>query len=232
MNYLLRRAWWFAALWLLAAAAAHAHDASQSSTDIWLRPEGMEVDLTLSRVPSRSLADNPPPIPVTVDNFEARYHALLRKSADSLFAITLDGQPWPPTSVDVALSGETDLQFTLIYPRPAGGQFSITAAFIKRMEPGYVNVLSLNEGQKVLGTHIQKAADLTWKFDLSPPSNPASPNIPPAVSSASAHAPAAQPAKTASPDDRMIVLHLDPVLLTGLLVVIILLAIWLFRQKS
>jgi len=218
MSHLFPQAWKLIATWLLTAAVAQAHDALQSNTDIWLRPHQMEVDLILSRVPSRSLTDNPPPIPVTLDNFEVSYHALFVKSAPSLFEITLDEKPLLPIAVDVALAGETDLQFTLIYPRPTGSQLAITAAFIKRMEDGYLNTASLNEGQKVIGSHLQKVDDITWKTILTP-------DIRYTV-------PTTQPAITEQHDSYFIIPHFRPLAIAGGMLAIILLAIWFIRQKS
>jgi len=206
-----------------APANAQAHDILQSNTDIWLRPDRMEVNLTMARAPSRELVDHPPPVPVTEDNFEATYHSLLNKSAASLFEITLDGQPLQPISADAALLNETDIQFTLVYPRPASGKLQITASFIKKLDDGYVNTLAMNEDRNVLGYGDQSTDNLTWEIRLGQDADGKPPTAkPPTIASADA----------GPHDSYFVIAHYHYLLLGGLLIVIILLAMWLIRQKS
>jgi len=160
--------WLTPALIFFSAVAAHAHDALQSSTNIWLRPDQMEVELILSRVPARSLVDNPPPVPVTDGDFGSTYHTLFQKSAPTLVDVTLDGKKITPDSITVELYEETDLRFDYIFPRPPNGKLSFTASFIKRMDEGYINSLGVNEGLHMIGMDNQTAERPTWDMDLGP----------------------------------------------------------------
>jgi len=145
---------------------ARAHDASQSSTNIWLRPDQIEVELIMSRVPSRALVDNAPPVPVTDANFESTYYELFQKSAPTLVEISMDGHKIEPSSIKVELYEETDLRFDFLFLRPPDGKFSFTAHFIKRMEDGYINTLGVNEGLHMIGMDNQTADRPTWDMDL------------------------------------------------------------------
>jgi hypothetical protein len=167
---------WPIALFFLGAVAAHAHDTLQSSTNVWLQPDKMEVELILSRTPSRALLDQPPPVPPNDANFESTFHTLFQECAPSLLDITLDGKKMEPGSITVELFQDTDLRFDYIFPRPAHGTLSITATFVKRMPDGYTNSLGVNEGNNVLGFASQDTDQLTWAINLGdPPPAPQSP---------------------------------------------------------
>jgi len=158
--------WLTALVFAATMTAAQAHDASQSSINIWLRPDQIEVELILSRVPSRSLVDNAPPVPVTDANFESTYHALLQLSAPMLLEIALDGRKIAPSSITIELYQETDLRFDYLFPRPPNGKLSFTASFIKRMGDGYINTLDVNEGAHMIGMDNQTADNLVWETNL------------------------------------------------------------------
>jgi len=147
-------------------ALAHAHDALQSSTNVWLRPDQMEVEVILARAASRSLADNPPPVPVSDDNFESTYHELFQKSAPTLVEVSVDGKKIEPQSITVDLYEETDLRFDYLFPRPSAGKLSFTTSFLKRMDEGYINSLGVNEGLHMIGMDDQDSDHATWTMNL------------------------------------------------------------------
>ena len=101
-----------------------------------LRPDQMEIEVIMSRVPSRSLVDNAPDVPVTMDNFESTYHALLQQSAAAMTEVTLDGKKIAPSSISVALYEETDLCFDFLYPRPTNGRLRVATPFVKKWMMG------------------------------------------------------------------------------------------------
>jgi hypothetical protein len=149
-----------------AKVTAHAHDALQSSTNVWLRPDQMEVEIILARAASRPLADNPPPVPVTEDNFESTYHELFQKSAPTLVEVSVDGKKIEPQSITVDLYEETDLRFDYLYPSPPAGKFSFTTRFLKRMDEGYINSLGVNEGLHMIGMDDQDSDHATWEMNI------------------------------------------------------------------
>lgn len=228
-------------LCLLGTAAAHAHDYYQANTNVWLRPDKMEVEITLSRGASRMLLDKPPNTPVNEDSFEHDYHAALQKFAPEMLAITLDGKPLQPTSWDVELFEETDIQFTFVYPRPPNGRLRITANFVKRMGDGYGNSLGMNEDKKVLGYADQSADSLAWEITLgkdtgiTPPSeisHPPTPPTPGTATPAKTTASTNTPDKFAAQDSYFVIPHFNFWAKSIIFAVIILLAAWFIRQKS
>jgi hypothetical protein len=213
----------------------------QASTNVWLRPDKMEVEIIMSRAPVRLLLDHPPVTPVTEDNFEEAYHALLKKYAPEMLEITVDGKPLAPASADVALFEETDVQFSFVYPRPSNGRLRFTANFLKRMGDGYGNSLGMNEDRKVLGYGDQSTDNLAWEINLgqdpgipSPSELSHPPEPPPTTTAATPKTPASPglPAKTEPSDTYFVIPHFNFWPLAGLGAVIILLALWLIRQKS
>ncbi len=174
----------------------------------------------MARVPSRSLVDHAPDVPVTLDNFEPVYHALFNQSAPQLLEVSAADQPLTPRTVVVALSEETDIQFTFIYPRPPDGRLRLTADFIKRMDDGYINTISLNEGGQTIAAGSQSTDKLTWETTLGTPVKLAQTAAPPTPQDNNAH------------DTYFIIPHFGYLALGGGAVIIILLAMALLQRKS
>jgi hypothetical protein len=180
----------FTCLWLLSAVAGSAHDLMNSSTDIWLRPDSMQVDLVLASATAATFLNVAPTVHITDDNFAEIYQPLFEKVAPSLLSLTLDGQPLSPILTEVAPSQETDIKFTYIFTRPAGGRLGVNAPFMKKMGGDFLNSIGLNEASKVLGFDDQRVGDPPWEISID-----ASPAAPPAATSAmTAEKPAAAPA--------------------------------------
>lgn len=225
------------ALFLIGTVAARAHDPQQASTNIWLRPDKMEVEVILSRAPVRLLLENAPKTPITEDNFESVYLPLLKPVAPKMLDITLDGQSLAPSLTEVSLFEETDIRFTYVYPRPDSGRLRVTANFLKRMGEGYGNSVGMNEDRKVLGYGDQDMENPSWEVTLgkntglTPPSelSPPPPPVPGLKSAATANA--SNTAEKNASDSYFIIPHFHFLTLAGL-AVIILLALWRIWQKS
>ena len=127
---------WLLIFCLLGAAAARAHDAFLSNTDVWLHPDRMELKCSLASF-TALLLDNPHPtnaLPVLdEDNFND-FVPMLKRAGEKMFEITAGGTVLAARAVDVRLSSEGDaVDFTIIYPRPPAGPLRITAAYVKRL---------------------------------------------------------------------------------------------------
>ncbi len=155
-----------AACLLFCANTSQAHDPYLSNTNIWLRPDNVEVDIFMNRTLNRRLLDNPPAVMLTDDNFDSLYHLLLVNCAPSMLEITVDGLKLEPRYVDVSLSEVTDLQFTFIYERPTGSKLRVTTSFVKKMDVGFMDSLVMNDGSNFLGSGEQTADKLDWEINL------------------------------------------------------------------
>jgi len=186
------------ALLILGTTAAHAHDALQSSTNIRLWPDQMEVTVLMARASSLSLVDNSPNVPITTENFADTYQALLLKSAPTLVEITLDSKEIKPRSMAVSLPDETDVEFDFVYDRPANGRrMQVTISFLKKMPAGFMDSLEMSEATNILGYGDQSDDDPVWEikigdppiklpFEKNPPIPSASIPVPASLSAATA----------------------------------------------
>ena len=136
--------------WL--GAAASAHDIYSSWTDSYVRSDRFEMTLTLARSSAvRLLPEGNALPPVTPENFKA-YAPRLKAIAPDLFEITSAGQPLKLTSAEVKISGDADVSFLLVFPRPAAGPLRFVAHYLFHLVDGHVGTLVVSDaGGRDLG---------------------------------------------------------------------------------
>ncbi|MEO7415100.1 MAG: HupE/UreJ family protein [Opitutaceae bacterium] len=126
---------------LLVAPALRAHNIFSSWTDAVVRTDRIELDLTLSRTSAlRLIVDGDKLPPITPENF-GDYEAKLKASALELFVLSAADQALPLTASSVKISGEDDVAFTLIFPRPAGGTLRFLGNYVQFLIDGHVGTL-------------------------------------------------------------------------------------------
>jgi hypothetical protein len=164
---------WLLIFCLLGAAAARAHDAFLSNTDVWLHPDRMELKCSLASF-TALLLDNPHPtnaLPVLdEDNFND-FVPMLKRAGEKMFEITAGGTVLAASAVDLRLSSEGDaVDFTIIYPRPPAGPLRITAAYVKRLpDEGFATALEVfDEAQHQLAFDANLCMD-NLSLDLKAP---------------------------------------------------------------
>jgi hypothetical protein len=166
---------WLAAFWLLGAAAALAHDAFLSYTDVWLRSDRMEVKCSLANF-TALLLENPHPtnaLPVLdEDNFDT-FVPMFKRQGEKLFELTAGGTNLVAQAVDVRLSSEGDaVDFTILYPRPAAGPVRIAPAYVKRLpDQGYGTALAVFDeaGHQLAFADNLNLEDMNLDFKIPPP---------------------------------------------------------------
>jgi hypothetical protein len=178
---------WLLIFCLLGAAAARAHDAFLSNTDVWLHPDRMELKCSLASF-TALLLDNPHPtnaLPVLdEDNFND-FVPMLKRAGEKMFEITAGGTVLAASSVDLRLSSEGDaMDFTIIYPRPPAGPLRITAAYVKRLpDEGFATALEVfDEAQHQIAFDANLCMDnLSLDLKAPPPATvpPAKPDVTP-----------------------------------------------------
>jgi hypothetical protein len=82
--------------------------------------------------------------PITPENF-AEYSGRLRAAAADLFEITSAGKPLKLTSAEVTISGDADITFRLVYPRPAAGSLGFVGHYLFQLVDGHVGTLVVND---------------------------------------------------------------------------------------
>ena len=139
--------WRWLLIFCLLGAAARAHDAFLSNTDVWLHPDRMELKCSLASF-TALLLDNPHPtnaLPVLDEDNFSNFVPMLKQAGEKLFEMTAGGTVLAARAVDVRLSSEGDaVDFTIIYPRPLAGPLRITAAYVKRLpDEGFATALEV-----------------------------------------------------------------------------------------
>jgi hypothetical protein len=127
-------------------SAARAHDIYTSWTETFVRADRLEMTLTLSRSSAlRLIPDANALPPITTENFSA-YSPRLKTIAPQLFELTSAGKPLTLSSSRVEISGDADITFHLIYPRPAAGAtLRFVAQYLFHLVDGHVGTLVVND---------------------------------------------------------------------------------------
>lgn len=135
----------------LASARLAAHDIYEASANALLRPDALEIGVTMAQATALRLIDPDGKTPVlTAENFAAHRAALLHAAA-ALFVVTAGKKPLAATQAEVELTDENDLVFKILYPRPPPGRLHFHAAFVKKLGPGYGGIL---EATGTTGNHL------------------------------------------------------------------------------
>jgi hypothetical protein len=126
--------------------AAGAHDVYTSWTEAFVRADRLEMTLTLARSSAlRLIPDANALPPITPENFSA-YSPRLKAIAPQLFELTSAGKPLTLSSSRVEISGDADITFHLIYPRPApGAMLRFVAQYLFHLIDGHVGTLVVND---------------------------------------------------------------------------------------
>ncbi len=169
---------------------ARAHDPGESWTNAILQPDGLKVTITMARVCATLLLDpsGKEPGGITEDNFPA-YHDRLKTLAGELYVITSGRAPLKPREVEARMTEELDMEFILVYPRPAAGRLHFHASFLVKLGSGFNGMIYLTESTgKDLGWD-QISADyanleVTIPATLPAPAKKSSAVLPPAFSRA------------------------------------------------
>ena len=153
---------WLVAGLLLGAAAARGHDVLQSNAFAQLKDGFIVVDVTMANRAAADLIkkDNPAAANfITPENFD-QTAALLQAQSGALLNITAGGNAIAPSTGNVTLTPANDIEFKLVYPRPAAGPVQLTAPFIQKMQEGHVTTFTVvDDNNRVLGSGDLNAND-------------------------------------------------------------------------
>ena len=124
----------FSCLILLAPASpARAHDPFEAFHNAALSRDRLEITVTMAANTALHLIDPAVRLPgLTPENFPAHRHALLREAV-ALFRLTSARRPLPAQSAAVELTDENDVVFRIVYPRPAPGALTFSAAYLAKL---------------------------------------------------------------------------------------------------
>jgi len=153
---------------------AHAHDPFEAFHSAILRPDRLDLTITMAQATALKLIDPAARLPgLTSENLPNHRPALLREGA-ALFILTSARTPLTARKVDIELTDENDLIFKLTYPRPASGRLSFTAAYLKKLGDGYGGILEVADH----ADHNLGWEQLLWahpSFEVTVPPAPSKP---------------------------------------------------------
>ena len=138
--------WWrTVALCVVISVPLGAHDIYTSWTEATLHPDRLELTVTLARASASRLISTERTMPaVTPENFE-ELAPKLKAVAAGLFFITMAEKPLKLTSSAVKISGDSDVSFQLVYPRPPAGLLRFGAAYLFQLVDGHVGTLVVTD---------------------------------------------------------------------------------------
>ena len=138
---------WLKVLGLFSAffATAFAHDPFEITTSGRLDGETLQLMVTMTRSTAMSLANGVKEgASFKPEDFPA-VEAKLSAVAPSLYTITSNNKVLPLKTASVKLSVEEDVEFLLLYPRPAPGPMRFEASHIFKLPDGYGNAVNLGD---------------------------------------------------------------------------------------
>jgi hypothetical protein len=151
-------------------ARLRAHDIYTSWAEAVVHSDRLELTLTLARASApRLLADGNTLPPITPENF-AEFAPRLKATSPELFDITAAGKPLKLTSSEVKISGDADITFRLVYPRPAPGPLRFGVNYLFQLVDGHVGTLVVTDADgKDLGWSPVTVDQPVFEIRLPPP---------------------------------------------------------------
>jgi hypothetical protein len=169
----------------------------QGMITVRLRPQTMEIELTMADSPSYRLLDNdpylaeqsPPTIPGSAnDAADARAHfardqSLLTQRAATLLAISSQSEPLKLMSVTTSFTAASEVVFHFTYPRPPAGLLRLELKYAAQIPAGQCDLVSIYDQDNLeLATATLDAKNPSWEINLPPPAAPTSATPPQASS--------------------------------------------------
>lgn len=143
---------------LLSSAVAYAHDPLELTSTARVRPELLELELTMSRTTAQALLRDDGVL--NAAGFGEKLPQL-RRLALRLFEVTSGTRRLEPLTAGVRWSPEHDLEFVVTYERPPAGPLQLRAQHLAELTPDHANALTLSQDDPpaVLGVKVLSAAE-------------------------------------------------------------------------
>jgi hypothetical protein len=130
---------------------ARAHDLYEIWTIAVLRPDHLELGITMAQATALRLIDPQSKVAaITAANLSA-HRERLEKEAAALCIVTTARTPLVARKVGVELTEENDIVFRVAYPRPPPGRVHFQAAFLKKLGQGYGGLFDASDS---VGKHL------------------------------------------------------------------------------
>lgn len=153
----------------LLAHPARAHDPFEITADARIRGDSLEISVTMARSTAMTIAAggklSPSFDPEKFEQLRPQFAAC----AARLFDITAAGKPVAVREVRVELGRELDVEFHLVFPRPAKSPLRFHGALVTKLPQGYGATLTVVAPEAMLGQKLLTAEDPSLEVGLQPP---------------------------------------------------------------
>lgn len=162
------------------ASSARAHDPYEITAEAWLRRNRVTLQMTLALSTAMSTCGAAGKSNGAFDEATfAKIKPALEICARSAFTISAGEEKLVPSSVEVGLTVEYDIEYKLVYPRPEKGPVRFDAALLRLLDdPNFGTVLTVLTEGAFLGQQVLRADDSVMEVPLPPPAEPTPENKP------------------------------------------------------
>jgi hypothetical protein len=138
------RSLWLLVFWSLGPSLC-AHDPYEAFTAIVIRADRLELTLTMARSTALKLIDPELRIRALTPENVAEHRPPLEREGRLLFILTSLRTQLAAQKINVELTEENDITFTVTYPRPAPGRLLVHAAYLRKLGEGYGGIVTIDD---------------------------------------------------------------------------------------
>lgn len=135
----------FLGLVLSALPSARAHDPYETLTTVIVRADHMVLTIGMAQSTALRLIDPELRIRALTPENMPEHRPRLEREGKLLFILTSLRTPLAARKIDVELTDENDIIFTLTYPRPAPGRLLVHAAYLRKLGEGYGGIVTIDD---------------------------------------------------------------------------------------
>ena len=117
---------------------ALAHDPFSSWANVHVRPDEVQVEVTMGRASALALLGYTEPFPVFDETTFESFSARLKEQGPALYTITGGGKSLALRRVAVGLADEQDVHFNLFFAPPDTAPLQLRADYVSKMAEGHV----------------------------------------------------------------------------------------------
>ena len=129
----------------LLSIPAFAHDPYESFTTVVVRPDRLVLTMGMAQSTALRLIDPQVKIPSLTPENMTEHRPRLTREGSLLFILTSLRTQLAARKVEVELTDENDIIFTVTYPRPAAGRLLVHAAYLKKLGDGYGGIVNVDD---------------------------------------------------------------------------------------
>ena len=130
---------------LAALPSARAHDPYETLTTVIVHPDRMVLTIGMAQSTALRLIDPEVRTRALTSENMPEHRARLEREGKLLFILTSLRTSLAAQKIDVELTDENDIIFTLTYPRPAPGRLLVHAAYLKKLGEGYGGLVTIDD---------------------------------------------------------------------------------------